>query len=112
MSALVASLRLDTVRQWMPVLTLVILCAIVGAITPQFLTVDSLLVLAADTATLFVLATGQTFVIMLGGIDLSIQSMAAMSDDHKRSMRARSPVRCAYAPASITKRGVWSTPPK
>jgi ribose transport system permease protein len=79
MSTLVAGLRLDTVRQWMPVLTLVILCAIVGAITPQFLTIDSLLVLAADTATLFVLATGQTFVIMLGGIDLSIQAMASLA---------------------------------
>ena len=79
MSALVAGLRLDTLRQWMPVVTLVILCAIVGAITPQFLTVESLLVLAADTATLFVLATGQTFVIMLGGIDLSIQAMASLA---------------------------------
>ena len=76
---MVARLRLDTLRQWMPVLTLVALCAIVGTITPQFLTVDSLLVLAADTATLFVLATGLTFVIMLGGIDLSIQSMASLA---------------------------------
>jgi ribose transport system permease protein len=79
MTAMVARLRLDTVRQWMPVATLVVLCAIVGAITPQFLTVESLLVLAADTATLFVLATGQTFVIMLGGIDLSIQAMASLA---------------------------------
>ena len=33
----------------------------------------------ADTATLFVLATGVTFVIMLGGIDLSIQAMASLA---------------------------------
>ena len=79
MSAMVARLRLDTLRQWMPILTLVALCAIVGTITPQFLTTESLLVLAADTATLFVLATGQTFVIMLGGIDLSIQAMASLA---------------------------------
>jgi ribose transport system permease protein len=63
----------------MPVLTLIVLALLVGVITPQFLTVDSLLVLAADTATLFVLATGVTFVIMLGGIDLSIQSMASLA---------------------------------
>jgi len=69
-STLVTRFRLDMLRQWMPILTLVALCAVVGTVTPQFLTVDSLLVLAADTATLFVLATGQTFVIMLGGIDL------------------------------------------
>jgi ribose transport system permease protein len=79
MTALVARLNRDTLRQWMPVLTLIALSVVVGVITPQFLTVDSLLVLAADTATLFVLATGVTFVIMLGGIDLSIQSMASLS---------------------------------
>ena len=35
--------------------------------------------LAADTATLFVMAAGVTFVIMLGGIDLSLQSMASLA---------------------------------
>ena len=35
--------------------------------------------LASDTAVLFILATGVTFVIMLGGIDLSIQSMASLA---------------------------------
>ena len=60
-------------------LALVGLALLVGAVTPQFLTVDSLLVLAADTATLFVLAAGQTFVVMLGGIDLSIQAMASLA---------------------------------
>jgi len=33
----------------------------------------------ADTATLFIIAAGVTFVIMLGGIDLSIQSVASLS---------------------------------
>jgi ribose transport system permease protein len=44
-----------------------------------FLEVPTLLQLASDTAVLFVLATGVTFVIMLGGIDLSIQSMASLA---------------------------------
>lgn len=79
MAALAARIDRDLIRQWMPVVTLVALALIVGVVTPQFLTVDSLLVLAADTATLFILATGVTFVIMLGGIDLSIQSMASLS---------------------------------
>ena len=35
--------------------------------------------LASDTATLFVMAVGVTFVIMLGGIDLSIQSVASLT---------------------------------
>jgi ribose transport system permease protein len=79
MAALPARFDRDLLRQWMPVLTLVALALIVGWVTPQFLTAESLLVLAADTATLFILATGVTFVIMLGGIDLSIQSMASLS---------------------------------
>lgn len=79
MATLAARIDRDLVRQWMPAITLVALALIVGTVTPQFLTIDSLLVLAADTATLFILATGVTFVIMLGGIDLSIQSMASLS---------------------------------
>ena len=39
----------------------------------------ALLQLADDTVTLFVLAAGVTFVIMLGGIDLSIQAMASLA---------------------------------
>jgi ribose transport system permease protein len=35
--------------------------------------------LAADTATLFIMATGLTFVIMLGGIDLSVQVVASLA---------------------------------
>ena len=33
--------------------------------------------MASDTATLFVMAAGVTFVIMLGGIDLSIEAVAS-----------------------------------
>ncbi|HET6518272.1 MAG TPA: ABC transporter permease [Geminicoccaceae bacterium] len=69
----------ERLRQAMPLLTLVALVVIVGAVTPQFLTPRTLIVLAADTATLFVLATGVTFVIMLGGIDLSIQAVASLA---------------------------------
>ena len=39
----------------------------------------ALLIACSDTAVLFILATGVTFVIMLGGIDLSIQSMASLA---------------------------------
>lgn len=72
--------RLDreTLRTIAPILTLLMSIVVVGVITPEFLTPTTLIVLAADTATLFVLATGQTFVIMLGGIDLSIQAVASM----------------------------------
>ena len=78
-TALASRLDRDLLRQWMPVVTLVVLVAIVGSLQPEFLKVDTLLQLGGDTATLFVLATGVTFVIMLGGIDLSIQAMASLA---------------------------------
>lgn len=79
MAALASRLPADSLRQWTPVLTLVLLVVLVGTLQPGFLTATTLLQLAGDTATLFVLATGVSFVIMLGGIDLSIQAMASLA---------------------------------
>jgi ribose transport system permease protein len=69
----------DRLRQWLPLIALVVLVLFVGAMQPEFLAPATLLGLASDTAVLFVLATGVSFVIMLGGIDLSIQSMASLA---------------------------------
>ncbi len=67
------------VRAAVPILLLLGLVTLIGALRPNFLTVDTLLVVMADTATLFILAAGITFVVMLGGIDLSIQAVASLS---------------------------------
>ena len=66
-------------RAFIPPATLLVLVLIVGTWSPVFLTVDALVTLTTDTATLFILAAGITFVIMLGGIDLSGQSVAALA---------------------------------
>jgi ribose transport system permease protein len=79
MSAFADRLGSDRLRQWLPLATLVILVILVGTLQPVFLQPATLLQLASDTAVLFILATGVTFVIMLGGIDLSIQSMASLA---------------------------------
>jgi ribose transport system permease protein len=79
MQPLVAKLGPDWLRQWLPVATLVVLVIGIGTAQPSFLTPSTMLQLASDTAVLFVLATGVTFVIMLGGIDLSIQAMASLA---------------------------------
>ena len=79
MQNIFARLGSDKLRQWLPLATLVILVAVVGVMQPVFLEPSTLLQLASDTAVLFILATGVTFVIMLGGIDLSIQSMASLA---------------------------------
>jgi ribose transport system permease protein len=79
MQPLVAALRSDRLRQLLPLATLVLLVVVVGVMQPSFLEPATLIQLASDTAVLFVLATGVTFVILLGGIDLSIQSMASLA---------------------------------
>src|SRR6202162_2207945 len=68
-----------TIRAAIPILLLLGLVILIGALQPSFLTVDTLVVVMADTATLFILAAGITFVVMLGGIDLSIQAVASLS---------------------------------
>jgi ribose transport system permease protein len=75
----IVDLGTDRLRQWLPLATLVVLIALVGVMQPGFLEPATLLQLASDTAVLFILATGVTFVIMLGGIDLSLQSMASLA---------------------------------
>jgi ribose transport system permease protein len=72
-------LDFDRLRPWLPLFTLVGLMLVVGVAQPQFLNPQTLIQLAGDTATLFVLAAGVSFTIMLGGIDLSIQSMASLA---------------------------------
>ena len=79
MQAFINRLGTDGLRQWLPLATLVILVTVVGVMQPVFLQPATLLQLASDTAVLFILATGVTFVIMLGGIDLSLQSMASLA---------------------------------
>jgi len=72
-------IQFDRIRVWLPLITLVVLCVLIGILQPAFLRGSTLLQLASDTAVLFVLATGVSFVIMIGGIDLSIQSMASLA---------------------------------
>jgi ribose transport system permease protein len=77
------------VRASIPILLLLGLVTLIGVLQPSFLTVDTLLVVMADTATLFILAAGITFVVMLGGIDLSIQAVASLSSVIVAVMLAR-----------------------
>ena len=73
------TLRPEDATKWLPLATLTVLVLFVGIAQPRFLEPSTLIGLASDTAVLFILATGVTFVIMLGGIDLSIQSMASLA---------------------------------
>lgn len=62
-----------------PLAVLLVLLGIVGAFEPSFLSFGNLGVLAGESSVILLLATGQTIVILLGGIDLSMAAMAALA---------------------------------
>ena len=67
------------VQAFAPALLLVAIAIGIGFMAPSFATLGTLAVTLSDTAVLFVMAAGMTFVIMLGGIDLSVQSVASFA---------------------------------
>jgi ribose transport system permease protein len=70
---------LSAARQFGTVIGLVVLSTILWALTPHFLTVSNLLNVAEQTSINAVVAVGMTFVILSGGIDLSVGSILALS---------------------------------
>lgn len=77
---------------------LLLLCALLSVLSPHFLTVSNLLNVAEQTAINAVVAVGMTFVIVSGGIDLSVGSMVALSGVVMASaLRAEWPVPAALA---------------
>lgn len=72
-------MTIEKLKKHFPWITLVVLVCFVGALDSNFLKPENLLQLAGDISTLFVMALGITFVIYIGGIDLSAQSVANMT---------------------------------
>ncbi|WP_305798061.1 ABC transporter permease [Parageobacillus sp. VR-IP] len=60
-------------------LGLVLLSVTLTILSPYFLTIDNLLSIALQTAIIAILALGQVYVIISGGIDLSVGSILALS---------------------------------
>lgn len=58
---------------------LVVLCIVMVIATPDFLTPQNMLNIGIQASTVAILAFGMTFVIVAGGIDLSVGSVAALS---------------------------------
>ncbi|WP_420013113.1 ABC transporter permease [Tateyamaria sp.] len=69
-------MKLESLKPHFPWITLVVLVLIVGLINPSFFDPSSLILLVADIVPLFIMAMGMTFVIYIGGIDLSVQQLA------------------------------------
>src|SRR5271166_1988945 len=62
-----------------PVLILVLLAAVIGLLTPSFLTLGNLGNILAQTAVIAIVAMGQQLVILTRGIDLSVGSNLALA---------------------------------
>lgn len=84
------------IQTYLPIIFLIVLVLLIGAYDPTFLSVNNFLTVTADTMTLFLMASGVTLVIMIGGIDLSIQAVASMSS-------------CILA-AYLSRFGAWTIP--
>lgn len=69
----------EQAHNYAPLAVLGALVLAVGLYDHTFFSRSNLLTVVADTMTLFLMASGVTFVIMIGGIDLSIQSVASMT---------------------------------
>jgi ribose/xylose/arabinose/galactoside ABC-type transport system permease subunit len=66
-------------RQFGTVIGLLALCTVLWILTPHFLTVSNLLNVAEQTSINAIVAVGMTFVIISGGIDLSVGSLVALA---------------------------------
>ncbi|WP_119270239.1 ABC transporter permease [Taklimakanibacter deserti] len=66
-------------QTFLPLIVLAGLVLAVGAYDPTFFSIGNLMTVTADTMTLFLMASGVTIVIMMGGIDLSVQAVASMT---------------------------------
>ena len=70
---------LASARQFGTLIGLLLLSAVLWALTPHFLTVSNLLNVAQQTSINAIVAVGMTFVIISGGIDLSVGSIVALA---------------------------------
>lgn len=67
------------VRAAGPLLGLLLLCLVLSLTTESFLTVNNLLNVLDQATVLGIMAIGMTFVILIGGIDLSVGALLAVS---------------------------------
>jgi ribose/xylose/arabinose/galactoside ABC-type transport system permease subunit len=81
--------RAQYARQFGTFAGLVGLCIVLWILTPHFLTVSNLLNVAQQTSINAIIAVGLTFVIISGGIDLSVGSIVAFSGVVMASLMAR-----------------------
>src|SRR5688572_15326790 len=70
--------RLPRLGPWAPVVVLVVLCAIIATINPNFLSFSNFVRICQASMIPLVLGLGATFVILMGSIDLSVEGVLAL----------------------------------
>lgn len=73
------SLNRELLMRLAPLLGLVLLCAFFSVVSPYFFAIDNLMTVALQTAVIGIMAIGVTYVIITGGIDLSLGSVMAFA---------------------------------
>src|SRR5712691_7048163 len=63
---------------WAPLLVLVLLCAIITAINPNFLSFGNFVRISQAAMIPLVLGLGATFIILMGSIDLSVEGVLTL----------------------------------
>jgi ribose transport system permease protein len=63
---------------WAPVLVLVLLCGVIAAINPNFLTFNNFVRISQAAMIPLVLGLGATFIILMGSIDLAVEGVLAL----------------------------------
>jgi ribose transport system permease protein len=66
------------IASWAPVIVLVLLCAIIGAINPNFLSFGNFVRISQAAMIPLVLGLGATFIILMGSIDLSVEGVLTL----------------------------------
>jgi ribose transport system permease protein len=67
------------IRSLIPLAALGVLCVVFTFFNPRFASMDNLMVIGRQMSIMLVAAVGQTFVILTGGIDLSVLGVMSMS---------------------------------
>jgi ABC-type multidrug transport system ATPase subunit len=91
-------------RRFGTLIGLLLLCAVLWALTPHFLTLSNLLNVVQQTSINAIVAAGMTFVIISGGIDLSVGSIVALVGSRARHIAAERLPACRGAGGSARRR--------
>ncbi|RKD21412.1 ribose transport system permease protein [Caminicella sporogenes DSM 14501] len=80
------NMNLSKVMKYKSIIGLVLFSIIISILNPRFLTVGNILNILRQTSINSIIAAGMTFVILTGGIDLSVGSILALTGAYAASM--------------------------